>query len=126
MPIDLKIGKLVNRTVWDPDRNQVLIDQTLELECDCGSIVIIEQHIDGMTMIEGVRHSISAGKNTLDLKQMRIVNPRTVRPDGEPSLYALDHGHAVDVLFDDDDGAAVALEFERLVDEDLVPVRLPG
>ena len=89
MPIDLKIGKLVKRTVWQPDRNQILIDQTLELECDCGSIVIIEQHIDGMTMIEGVRHSISAGKNTLDLKQMRIVNPRTVRPDGEPAFYDL-------------------------------------
>ena len=89
MPIDLKIGRLVNRTVWQPDKNQVLIDQTLELECDCGTIVIIEQHIDGMTMIEGVRHSIKAGKNTLDLKQMRIVNPRTVRPDGEPAFYDL-------------------------------------
>ena len=89
MPIDLKIGKLVNRTVWQPDRNQVLIDQTLELECDCGSIVIIEQHIDGMTMIEGVRHPITAGNNILELKQMRIVNPRTVRPDGEPALYDL-------------------------------------
>ena len=89
MPIDLKIGRLVNRTVWQPDANQVLIGQTLELECDCGTTIIIEQHIDGMTMIEGVRHSISAGKNTLDLKQMRIVNPRTVRPDGEPALYDL-------------------------------------
>ena len=89
MPIDLKIGRLVNRTVWQPDANQVLIDQTLELECDCGSIVIIEQHIDDMTMIEGVRHSIKAGKNKLELKQMRIVNPRTVRPDGEPALYDL-------------------------------------
>ena len=89
MPIDLKIGRLVNRTVWQPDKNQIVIDQTLELECDCGTIVIIEQHIDGMTMIEGVRHSISAGKNTLDLKQMRIVNPRTVRPDGEPAFYDL-------------------------------------
>ena len=89
MAIDLKIGKLINRTVWEPDRNHVLIDQTLELECDCGSIVIIEQHIDGMTMIEGVRHPIKAGKNTLELKQMRIVNPRTVRPDGEPALYDL-------------------------------------
>ena len=89
MPIDLKIGKLVNRTVWQPDRNQVLIDQTLELECDCGTTIIVEQHIDGMTMIEGVRHSISAGKNILDLKQMRIVNPRTVRPDGEPAFYDL-------------------------------------
>ena len=89
MAIDLKIGKLTNRTVWDPGRNQVVIDQTLELECDCGSIVIIEQHIDGMTMIEGVRHSIAAGKNTLDLKRMRIVNPRTTRPDGEPAFYDL-------------------------------------
>ena len=89
MPIGLKIGKLVNKTVWKPDKNHVLIDQTLELTCDCGSIVIIEQHIDGMTMIEGVRHSIKAGKNTLDLKQMRIVNPRTVRPAGEPALYDL-------------------------------------
>ena len=89
MPIDLKIGKLVNRTAWQPDKNQVVIDQTLELECDCGSIVIIEQHIDGMTMIEGVRHPITAGKNTLELKQMRIVNPRTVRPDGEPAFYDL-------------------------------------
>ena len=41
MAIDLKIGKLTNRTVWDPGKNQVVIDQTLELECDCGSIVII-------------------------------------------------------------------------------------
>ena len=89
MAIDLKIGKLTNRTVWVPEKNQVVIDQTLELECDCGSIVIIEQHIDGMTMIEGVRHSIKAGKNTLDLKQMRIVNPRTTRPDGEPAFYDL-------------------------------------
>jgi hypothetical protein len=89
MPIDLKIGKLVNRTVWQPDRNQVVIDQTLELECDCGTTIIIEQHIDGMTMIEGVRHPITAGKNTLSLKQMRIVNPRTVRPDGEPAFYDL-------------------------------------
>ena len=89
MPIDLKIGRLVNRTAWHPDKNQVVIDQTLELECDCGSIVIIEQHIDGMTMIEGVRHTITAGKNTLELKQMRIVNPRTVRPDGEPAFYDL-------------------------------------
>ena len=31
MPIDLKIGKLVNRTVWQPDKNQIVIDQTLEL-----------------------------------------------------------------------------------------------
>ena len=89
MPIGLKIGKLVNKTVWQPDRNHVLIDQTLELTCDCGTTIIVEQHIDGMTMIEGVRHSISAGKNTLDLKQMRIVNPRTVRPDGEPAVYDL-------------------------------------
>lgn len=89
MPIDLKIGKLVNRTVWQPDANQVLIDQTLELDCDCGTTIIIEQHIDGMTMIEGVRHPITAGKNTLELKQMRIVNPRTVRPDGEPAFYDL-------------------------------------
>ena len=89
MPIDLKIGKLVNRTVWQPDKNQIVIDQTLELTCDCGSPIIIEQHIDGMTMIEGVRHPIKAGKNTLELKQMRIVNPRTVRPDGEPALYDL-------------------------------------
>jgi len=89
MPIDLKIGKLTNRTVWQPDKNQIVIDQTLELECDCGSIVIIEQHIDDMTMIEGVRYTIKAGKNTLDLKQMRIVNPRTVRPDGEPAFYDL-------------------------------------
>ena len=89
MPIDLKIGKLINRTGWDPGRNQVVIDQTLELECDCGSIVIVEQHIDGMTMIEGVRHPVTAGNNTLELKQMRIVNPRTVRPDGEPALYDL-------------------------------------
>ena len=89
MPIDLRIGKLTNRAVWQPDNNQVLIDQTLELECDCGSIVIIEQHIDDMTMIEGVRHSIKAGKNKLELKQMRIVNPRTVRPDGEPAFYDL-------------------------------------
>ena len=89
MPIDLKIGRLVNRTVWQPDKNQIVIDQTLELECDCGTIVIIEQHIDGMTMIEGVRHPITAGKNTLGLKQMRIVNPRTVRPDGEPAFYDL-------------------------------------
>ena len=89
MPIDLKIGKLVNKTVWQPDANQVLIDQTLELECDCGTTIIIEQHIDGMTMIEGIRHPITAGKNTLELKQMRIVNPRTVRPDGEPALYDL-------------------------------------
>ena len=89
MPIDLRIGKLTNRTVWQPEANQILIDQTLELECDCGSIVIIEQHIDGMTMIEGVRHTIKAGKNTLELKPMRIVNPRTVRPDGEPALYDL-------------------------------------
>ena len=89
MPIDLKIGRLVNRTVWQPDRNQVVIDQTLELECDCGTTIIIEQHIDGMTMIEGVRHPITAGKNTLNLKQMRIVNPRTVRPDGEPAFYEL-------------------------------------
>ena len=89
MPIDLKIGKLVNKTVWQPDKNQIVIDQTLELTCDCGSTVIIEQHIDGMTMIEGVRHPIKAGKNTLELKQMRIVNPRTVRPDGEPALYDL-------------------------------------
>jgi hypothetical protein len=87
MPIDLKIGKLVNRTVWQPDKNQIVIDQTLELTCDCGSTIIVEQHIDGMTMIEGVRHSIKAGFNTLDLKQMRIVNPRTVRPDGEPAVY---------------------------------------
>ena len=89
MAIDLKIGKLINRTVWQPEKNQVVIDQTLELECDCGSIVIIEQHIDGMTMIEGVRHPITAGKNTLELKQMRIVNPRTARPDGEPAFYDL-------------------------------------
>ena len=89
MPIGLKIGKLVNKTVWQPDKNQIVIDQTRELTCDCGSTIIIEQHIDGMTMIEGVRHSIKAGKNTLDLKQMRIVNPRTVRPDGEPALYDL-------------------------------------
>ena len=89
MPIDLKIGKLTNRTVWQPDKNQIVIDQTLELECDCGSIVIIEQHIDDMTMIEGVRYTIKARKNTLDLKQMRIVNPRTVRPDGEPAFYDL-------------------------------------
>ena len=87
MPIDLKIGRLVNRTVWKPDANQVLIDQTLELTCDCGTTIIVEQHIDGMTMIEGVRHPITAGKNTLELKQMRIVNPRTVRPDGEPAFY---------------------------------------
>ena len=89
MAIDLKIGKLTNWTVWDPGKNQVVIDQTLELTCDCGSIVIIEQHIDGMTMIEGVRHPITAGNNTLELKQMRIVNPRTVRPDGEPAFYDL-------------------------------------
>lgn len=89
MPIDLKIGRLVNRTVWQPEKNQVVIDQTLELECDCGTTIIIEQHIDGMTMIEGVRHPITAGKNTLNLKQMRIVNPRTVRPDGEPAFYDL-------------------------------------
>ena len=89
MPIDLKIGKLVNRTVWQPDKNQVLIGQTLELNCDCGTTIIVEQHIDGMTMIEGVRHPIKAGFNTLDLKEMRIVNPRTVRPDGEPAVYDL-------------------------------------
>ena len=89
MPIDLKIGKLVNKTVWQPDKNQIVIDQTLELTCDCGSTIIVEQHIDGMTMIEGARHPIKAGKNTLELKQMRIVNPRTVRPDGEPALYDL-------------------------------------
>ena len=89
MPIDLKIGRLVNRTVWQPDKNQIVIDQTLELTCDCGSTIIVEQHIDGMTMIEGVRHPIKAGKNTLELKQMRIVNPRTVRPDGEPAFYDL-------------------------------------
>ena len=89
MPIDLKIGKLTNRTAWQPDKKQVVIDQTLELTCDCGTTIIVEQHIDGMTMIEGVRHSLSAGKNTIDLKQMRIVNPRTTRPDGEPAFYDL-------------------------------------
>ena len=89
MPIGLKIGKLVNKTVWQPENKQVVIDQTLELTCDCGTTIIVEQHIDGMTMIEGVRHPITAGNNTLDLKQMRIVNPRTVRPDGEPALYDL-------------------------------------
>ena len=89
MPINLKIEKLVNRTEWRPDSNQVVIDQALELNCDCGTTIIVEQHIDGMTMIEGVRHPIKAGFNTLDLKQMRIVNPRTVRPDGEPALYDL-------------------------------------
>ncbi len=89
MPINLKIEKLVNRYEWKPESGQVLIGQTLELNCDCGTTIIVEQHIDGMTMIEGVRHSIKAGFNTLDLKQMRIVNPRTVRPDGEPAVYDL-------------------------------------
>ena len=89
MPIGLKIGKLVNKTVWQPDKKQVVIDQTLELTCDCGTTIIVEQHIDGMTMIEGVRHPITAGNNTLELKQMRIVNPRTTRPDGEPAFYDL-------------------------------------
>ena len=89
MPINLKIEKLVNRTEWRPESNQVLIDQTLELNCDCGTTIIVEQHIDGMTMIEGVRHPIKAGFNTLDLKPMKIVNPRTLRSDGEPALYDL-------------------------------------
>ena len=89
MPINLTIEKLVNRYEWKPESGQVVIDQTLELNCDCGTTIIVEQHIDGMTMIEGVRHPITAGSNTLELKQMRIVNPRTVRPDGEPALYDL-------------------------------------
>jgi hypothetical protein len=89
MPINLRIEKLVNRTEWQPESGQVVIDQILELNCDCGTTIIVEQHIDGMTMIEGVRHPVTAGNNTLELKQMRIVNPRTVRPDGEPALYDL-------------------------------------
>ena len=89
MPINLKIEKLINRTEWRPESSQVVIDQVLELNCDCGTTIIVEQHIDGMTMIEGVRHPIKAGFNSLDLKQMRIVNPRTVRPDGEPACYDL-------------------------------------
>ena len=31
MPIGLKIGKLVNKTVWQPDRKQVVIEQTLDV-----------------------------------------------------------------------------------------------
>lgn len=90
MPGSFRIVKLSNVPEWHSEpKPYVQIEQSLLLVSDGPATIIIEQHIDDMTMIEGVRYPIQEGMNTLQLKPMRIYNPTIRLYDGTPAAYTL-------------------------------------
>ncbi len=54
--------------------------QIVEIESERDGIVFISQHLDGIEMFEAVRYPLVKGRNVLELKPMRIVNPRLAGP----------------------------------------------
>ncbi len=79
-----------NTAKWfEEPKPHVQLEQTLTLYSDLDATIIVEQHIDDVTMIEGVRHPLTRGINTLRLKPMRIFNPLLVHHDGTPAHYAI-------------------------------------
>ncbi|GEM_PF-6174476 len=85
-----KINKLENRWEWvNEPKPHVDINQTLVVETDRAATIIVEQLIDEMVMIDGVRYPLQIGSNTLTLKPMRIYNPTVSHYDGTPASYGI-------------------------------------
>jgi len=84
-----RLNKLTHIILLSADSKEAVIEQSIELEAERAGVVFISQHLDDIEMYEAARFLVEKGSNRILLKNMRIIRPRFVNPEGEPVTYKM-------------------------------------
>ena len=69
------------------DGNLAVISSNLVLRSSRAATLFISQEIDGIEMFEAARYAVAEGENHIELKDLKIIKPRTVASDGSVFQY---------------------------------------